>query len=86
MTMNKKTVRTFELNDTDKHVLANAYDLAWFTQRELFRNYEDEWTQDKKAMVEQCNGIMHAISAFARNFVTDEEFAMWGDDLYGLRG
>lgn len=86
MTMNKKVVRTFELNDTDKHVLANAYDLAWFTQRELFRNYEDEWTQDKQEMIKQCNSIMHAISAFVQNFVPDEEFATWGDNIYKVWG
>lgn len=85
MKVKAKKVLDIELNDKDKTILGNAYDLAWLIQHRLLNQLEAEWlVDDRESLINDCEEVLKAVSNLAHHFDSDDEFSEWGDGLPAL--
>lgn len=71
----EKIMRVIELSEGDKHMLAEAYDVAWQVHQEVLKHYDENWHIDKKVLINAATQMKTKIAAFATLFMTDDEFA-----------
>lgn len=85
MKVKAKKVLDIELNDKDKTILGNAYDIAWLIQHRLLNQPEAEWiVDDREGLINDCEEVLKAVSHLANHFASDNEFSDWGDGLSAL--
>jgi hypothetical protein len=71
----EKVMRVIELSEGDKHMLAEAYDVAWKVLQEVLKHYDENWYVDKETLINAATQMKTKIATFATLFMTEDEFA-----------
>lgn len=80
MKVTEKTIQKMELEEKDKFLLGQAYDLIWAMQNKLLIDYYADWNVNSDKLIDDCDKAMMAISEVALHFTTENDFATWGKE------